>query len=163
MISTSATRLLSAAVLFGSLGLTSTASWAEGAFDGLAGYWNGSGRVQLSDGSTERIRCRASYAVAGGGHLLQQTLVCASDSARFDITSHVEENGGRITGSWSEATRNANGQVSGTARGGRIDAQVGGPGFAASLSVATRGSTQSVTIVPQGADVRNVSVSLKKR
>lgn len=163
MTSSSATRLLSAAVLFGSLGLTSTASYAAGAFDGLAGYWNGSGKVELSDGSSERIRCRASYAVAGAGRLLQQTLVCASASAKFDITSHVEENGGRITGSWTEATRNANGQVTGTARGGRIDAQVGGPGFSAALSVATRGASQSVSIVPQGTDIRNVSVSLKKR
>ncbi|MBI5130830.1 MAG: hypothetical protein HZA66_15415 [Rhodopseudomonas palustris] len=163
MTSSSATRLLSAAVLFGSLGLTSTASYAAGAFDGLAGYWNGSGKVELSDGSSERIRCRASYAVAGAGRLLQQTLVCASASAKFDITSHVEENGGRITGTWTEATRNANGQVAGTARGGRIDAQVGGPGFSAALSVATRGASQSVTIVPQGTDIRNVSVSLKKR
>ncbi|RJF66597.1 hypothetical protein [Rhodopseudomonas palustris] len=163
MTSSLATRLLSAAVLFGSLGLTSTASHAAGAFDGMSGYWNGSGRVQLSDGSAERIRCRASYAVAGGGRLLQQTLVCASDSARFDITSHVEENGGRLTGTWSEATRNVSGQVSGTAQGGSINAQVGGPGFSASLAVSTRGASQSVTITPQGSDIRNVSVSLKKR
>lgn len=163
MTSSSATRLLSAAVLFGSLGLTSTASYAAGAFEGMAGYWNGGGQVQLSDGSKERIRCRASYAVAGGGRLLQQTLVCASDSARFDITSNVEESGGRITGTWSEATRNVSGQVSGTAQGGRVNAQVGGPGFSASLSVATRGSSQSVTITPQGSDIRNVSVSLKRR
>ncbi|MCG6205634.1 hypothetical protein LPW26_13365 [Rhodopseudomonas sp. HC1] len=163
MNSSSATRLLSVAVLFGTLGLTSTASYAAGAFDGMSGYWNGGGTVQLSDGSSERIRCRASYAVAGGGRLLQQTLVCASDSARFDITSHVEENGGRITGTWSEATRNVNGQVTGTAQTGRVNAQVAGPGFSASLSVATRGSSQSVTITPQGSDIRNVSVSLKRR
>jgi hypothetical protein len=159
----SAARLLSAAVLSGSLAMISTASFAAGAFDGMAGYWNGSGQVQLSDGSNEPIRCRASYAVAGEGRLLQQTLVCASASAKFDITSNVEENGGRITGTWSEATRNANGQVSGTARGGRVDASVAGPGFTASLSVTTRGASQSVTIVPQGSDVRNVSVSLRKR
>ncbi|ABD05728.1 conserved hypothetical protein [Rhodopseudomonas palustris HaA2] len=159
----SAARLLSVVVLSGSFAMLSTTSFAAGAFDGMAGYWNGSGKVELSDGSTERIRCRASYAVAGEGRLLQQTLVCASTSAKFDITSHVEENGGRITGTWTEASRNANGQVTGTARGGRVDAQVAGPGFSASLSVATRGASQSVSIVPQGTNVRNVSVSLKKR
>jgi len=159
----SAARLLSVVILSGSFALVATTSFAAGAFDGLAGYWNGSGKVELSDGSSERIRCRASYAVAGAGRLLQQTLVCASASARFDITSHVEENGGRIVGTWTEATRNANGQVAGTARGGRIDAQVAGPGFSATLSVATRGASQSVTIVPQGTDIRSVAVSLKKR
>jgi hypothetical protein len=156
-------RVLSAVALAAGLGLAPTASYAAGEFDSLAGYWSGSGRVQLSDGSAERIRCRASYAVAGGGHLMQQHLTCASDSYKFDISSDVESRGGRISGTWREATRNVTGNVSGSARAGRIDVQVSGPGFSAGLSVATRGASQSVSIVPQGTDVRQISVTMRRR
>ena len=145
--------------------LAPTAGFAEGgAFDGLPGYWNGGGQVTLGDGSNERIRCKASYAVPSNPHLMQLHLVCASDSYRFDITSNVEERGGRLSGSWSEATRNVNGEVSGSASRGRINAQVAAPGFNAALAVTTRGASQSVAITPQGnTDVRGVSVTLRKR
>ena len=39
-----------------------SASYAQsGPFAGMAGNWSGAGTVILDDGSTERIRCRASY------------------------------------------------------------------------------------------------------
>ena len=36
-------------------------------FAGFSGVWSGNGKVSLSDGSSERIRCRATYAVDGSG------------------------------------------------------------------------------------------------
>jgi hypothetical protein len=147
-----------------SFGLGAPAASARGgAFDILAGYWSGGGRVQLSDGSSEPIRCRASYAIGGGGNLMQQKLTCASASYKFDISSNVEENGGRLSGSWSESTRGVNGQVEGVVRGGQISARVAAGGFNAALSVSTRGAAQSVLITPQGSDIRAVSVSMRKR
>jgi len=59
----------------------------------------------MSNGAAERIRCRATYAVNGAGRALQQTLRCASDSYRLDISSNVVSEGGALSGSWSEATR----------------------------------------------------------
>jgi hypothetical protein len=53
-------------------------------FAGLSGTWTGSGSVSLSDGSKERLRCRATYQVSAGDARLQQSLRCASDSYRFD-------------------------------------------------------------------------------
>ena len=35
------------------------------AFAGMAGTWSGGGTVTLDDGSSERIRCRATYKVGG--------------------------------------------------------------------------------------------------
>ena len=55
----------------------------------MAGVWSGGGTVTLDDGSTERIRCRATYAVGDGGNGLNQSLTCASDSYKFDLTSNV--------------------------------------------------------------------------
>ena len=35
----------------------------SGPFTGFSGSWSGNGAVALSDGTTERIRCKASYNV----------------------------------------------------------------------------------------------------
>jgi hypothetical protein len=101
--------------------LSVTASNAQsGPFAGFDGSWSGTGTVSLSDGTTERIRCRANYKVDGSGSGLQQTLRCASDSYKFDLSSNVTTQGDRIVGTWSEASRNINGNLQGTAGGGRI-------------------------------------------
>ena len=38
-----------------------------GPFAGFDGIWSGNGTVALSDGTTERIRCKADYKVNGSG------------------------------------------------------------------------------------------------
>src|SRR5579862_4432854 len=73
-------------------------------FAGLAGQWGGEGRISMSDGSTERIRCRALYSVSPTGANLHQDLRCASESYRLDITSRIVDEGGTIEGTWSEAS-----------------------------------------------------------
>src|SRR5246127_4730222 len=78
--------------------LSLSASYAQsgGPFAGFDGSWSGTGTVALSDGTTERIRCRASYKIDGSGSGLQQTLRCASDSYKFDLSSNVTSQGDRI-------------------------------------------------------------------
>src|SRR5581483_9880057 len=109
-------------------------------FAGRAGSWSGTGRIDMQNGSSERIRCRASYRVGGGGAAMHQELRCASDSYKFDVTSDIQANGGSISGTWSEASRNITGSVSGTASGGRIQARVEGGAFVATLTVNTQGN-----------------------
>jgi len=143
--------------------LMAPSAYAQSApFAGLAGTWSGGGRIYLETGTTERIRCRASYAVGGGGSTLQQQLRCASDSYRFEVNSSVESRGGTLSGSWSEMTRNVSGQISGRAAVGRIQARVDAGVFAADLTVNTSGNQQSVAIVPQGADIRIVAVTMRR-
>src|ERR1700732_1790046 len=112
----------------------------SGPFAGFDGSWSGNGTVSLSDGTTERIRCRASYKVDGSGSGLQQTLRCASDSYKFDLSSNVISQGDRITATGSEASRNVNGNLQGKAGGGQIDVFVEAAGFAATLNLTTRGN-----------------------
>jgi hypothetical protein len=135
---------------------------ATGPFTGLSGFWSGSGTVTLSNGANERIRCRANYTVDGDGNNLQQELRCASDSYRFELRGNVTHSGGQISGSWSEATRNTGGNLSGRAVEGLVQALVLGPAFAASLAVATRGDRQSVTIRSEGTEVARVSITLSR-
>jgi hypothetical protein len=157
------TRALSGLAFAISVGLIAPAAHAQSApFAGMAGSWSGGGRIDLQNGTSERIRCRALYAVAGGGSSLQQQLRCASDSYRFEVNSTVEQRAGSLSGTWSELTRNVSGQISGRAAAGRIQARVDAGIFAADLTVNTNGNQQSVAIVPQGADIRIVAVTMRK-
>src|SRR5580700_432074 len=100
-------------------------------FAGFDGAWSGSGTVSLSDGSSERLRCRAEYKIDNTGLGLKQTLKCASDSYKFNLSSDVTSQGDRISGQWTETGRNISGSLQGTAGSGKIDALVEAPGFTA--------------------------------
>ena len=92
----------------------------SGPFAGFSGSWSGNGTVALSDGTTERLRCKADHKVKDTGLQLKQNLHCASDSYKFDLSSDVTSQGGRISGNWSEASRNIFGNLQGMAGGGQI-------------------------------------------
>jgi hypothetical protein len=130
-------------------------------FAGLDGAWSGGGTVLLSDGSSERLRCKANYKVDNTGLGLKQTLRCASDSYKFDLSSEVTSQGDRVSGNWSETNRNISGSLQGTAGGGKIDVVVEAPGFTASLTLRTNGNRQTVQISSKG-DIRGVSITMVK-
>lgn len=134
---------------------------AGGPFAGMAGVWSGAGTVTLDDGSTERIRCRATYAVGAGGNGLQQTLTCASDSYKFNLSSNVTAQGSAISGTWSEASRNINGNIEGRTAGGVVQVIASAPGFSANISLTTRGNKQSVVIKAE-SQFRGASISLTR-
>src|ERR1700755_2299642 len=134
---------------------------SSGPFAGFDGAWTGTGTVSLPDGSTEHIRCKASYKVNGTGMGLKQKLDCASDSYKFDLTSDVTSNGERISGNWSNATRNIFGNLQGTAGGGQIDVFVEANGFAANLTLRTNGNKQTVQISSKG-EIRGVNITMVK-
>jgi hypothetical protein len=143
--------------------LTAIPAFAQtGPFAPLAGTWSGEGTITTSNGGGERIRCRARYTIAEGGRAFQQALTCASDSYKFEISSNVETDGTRVTGTWSEATRGVSGKLSGRISGPNISALVEGAGFSAGVAVNTRGKSQSVNIKPGGTDVTDVTVNLHK-
>ena len=144
------------------LALSTSAGHAQGRpFAGFDGAWSGSGTISLSDGSTERLRCRADYKVDKTGLGLKQTLRCASDSYRFDLASDVTSQGERVSGQWTETSRNVFGSLQGTAGGGRIDVMVEAPGFTASLTLRANGNRQTVQISSKG-DIRGVSITMVK-
>src|ERR1700761_8426108 len=134
---------------------------SSGPFAGFDGQWSGTGTVALSDGTTEHIRCKGDYKVKSNGVGLKQTLHCASDSYKFDLSSDVTSNGDRISGNWSEASRNVFGNLQGTAGGGQIDVFVEASGFAANLTLRTSGNRQTVQISSKG-DIRGVNITLVK-
>jgi len=62
---------IGAALLFS---VATSHAQSSGPFAGFDGAWTGTGTVSLSDGSTERIRCKADYKVDGSGLSLKQNL-----------------------------------------------------------------------------------------
>ena len=134
---------------------------AGGPFAGFDGNWTGAGNVTLSNGTTEHIRCKADYKVNNTGLGLKQNLHCASDSYKFDLSSDVTSQGDRISGNWSEASRNIFGNLQGTAGGGRIDVFVEASGFAANLTLRTNGNKQTVQISSKG-EIRGVTITMVK-
>jgi hypothetical protein len=153
-------RAIKAASIGAALILSVSASHAQsGPFAGFDGTWSGNGTVALSDGTTERIRCKADYKVNDSGLGLKQNLHCASDSYKFDLSSDVTSNGDRISGNWSERSRNIFGNLQGTAGGGQIDVFVEASGFAANLTLRTTGNKQSVSISSKG-EIRGVNITM---
>jgi hypothetical protein len=153
---------IEAAAVGAALMLSMSTSHAQSSpFAGFNGSWSGTGTVSLSDGTTEHIRCKADYKVNSSGLNLKQSLHCASDSYKFDLSSDVTSQGDRISGNWSEASRNVFGNLQGTAGGGQIDVFVEASGFAANLTLRTSGNRQTVQISSKG-DIRGVNITLVK-
>jgi len=154
--------LIGAIALLGAAVFGSSTYAQSGAFAGMAGVWAGSGVVTLDDGSTERIRCRATNAVGAGGNGLNLTLLCASDSYRFDLTGNLISDRGVLSGTWGESSRGINGTLAGRGANGNFQLAANAGGFNANLSLATRGNRQSVTITAQSG-FRGASIALSRR
>jgi hypothetical protein len=156
--------LLSVALLAGAIAILPPVGMAQsdGPFAGFAGSWRGSGRVVGTNGNSEPIRCRATYSVSPDGAGLSQSLVCASDSYRFDIRSDVISDGSSVHGTWQETTRNAVGSFDGRIRAGLFEGTVAGPGFSARMSVRTTSGRQVVSIDPQGTNVTKIDIAMTR-
>jgi hypothetical protein len=142
--------------------ISGSASHAQsGPFTGLAGVWSGGGSVTLDDGSSERIRCRATYAVGSGGNGLNQSLTCASDSYKFNLTSNVVAEGGSLSGTWSETSRGVSGSLQGRASSGVFQVIATAPGFTANLTLRTVGNKQSVVIRAE-SQFKGANISLTR-
>src|SRR5215207_5895493 len=131
-------------------------------FAGLSGSWSGSGTVRLQNGTTERLRCDASYKLAPSGGTLRQDLRCKSDSYKVDLKTTVINQGGAISGTWVESVKSVEGRISGQATPGQIRARAQAPGITVTLSVATKGDQQTISLRSQGDDSTQVSIVLRR-
>jgi hypothetical protein len=154
-------RLTFAAVAFFMSSLAAPASYAQssGPYAGMAGNWAGGGTVTLDDGSSERIRCRATYRVSGPN--MDMSLTCASDAYKFNLTAEVVDQGGTIVGQWSETSRNITGSLQGRGGGGNFQVTAVTAGFNANIALRTVGNRQSVTIRADSV-FRGANISLSK-
>jgi hypothetical protein len=151
--------LVGVALLWPQVGIAA----ADGPFAPLSGAWRGDGAATGADGKSEHIACRATNTISFDKINLTQSLICASDSYRFDIRTNVFTDGQSVHGTWQEATRNVSGNFSGDIRDGSINGAFTAPGFTATVSIQTAGDKEQVTIVPQGSDIAKVEIALTRR
>jgi hypothetical protein len=151
--------LIAAAVLLAPFASSPVHAQAGGPFAGMAGNWAGGGTVTLDDGSRERLRCRASYAVAGAQ--MQMTLTCASDAYKFQLGANVVDQGGVVSGNWTETSRNISGSLQGRGGGGSFEVVASTGGFNANISLRTAGNKQSINMRAD-SQFRAAAISLSR-
>ena len=155
-----ARRLTLTAVAFCMLAFTASTGHAQSnPFAGMAGTWSGGGTVTLDDGSSERIRCRATYRVSGPS--MDMTLTCASDAYKFALQANVVDQGGAVSGNWSETSRNIGGSLQGRGGGGNFQVVASAAGFNSRISLRTAGNKQTVDMSADSV-FRSVHMALSR-
>lgn len=155
-----ARRLTFAVVAFLLAAFAAPNSYAQSsAFAGMAGNWHGGGTVSLDDGSSERIRCRATYKVLGAS--MDLSLTCASDAYKFNLLAAVVARGGEVTGTWSETSRNIGGDIRGHGANGSFQVIAQAAGFTSNIALKTSGNKQSIAMRAD-SQFRAANISLSK-
>jgi hypothetical protein len=128
----------------------------------LNGSWSGSGRIDLTDGKSEDLKCTAYYTQKDGGAKVGVALRCASASNKVELRANLLSDGSRLTGNWEERTFNASGTVTGQASPTQIRLAINGGGFSGSMAVTTTGRSQAVSVSTQGLALKGVSIKLQR-
>jgi hypothetical protein len=152
-------KALLALALAVTLAASGSAAATSSPFRNFIGQWSGRGQVVGSNGHRESMRCRAEYSEVNGGAAVNLAIVCASESFKFDIRSHVEASG---EGYWTETSRNASGSLTGRIAENQFEGQISSPTFSAAISLTSNGRTQAVSIRPSGGDVADVRIELRR-
>lgn len=102
----------------------------------LDGTWNGAGRMVLSSGNAERVRCRATFR-RQASRTFGMSAICATPSARVSQVARVQQvSAGRFEGRFYNREYDVSGTIRVTVRGNRLTASLSGGGASALLSLA---------------------------
>jgi len=145
----------------GTGGLPQAEATPSGAFRTLDGTWQGAGRILLSSGRSERIRCRAYYRVLDGGSELGLAIRCAATDSRIELRASVNDSNGRLSGSWEERTFNATGQISGRIRPGNMSISIDGA-VNGSMKISYSERRQTINISTAADGLRGISIQLRR-
>jgi hypothetical protein len=127
----------------------------------MAGYWTGTGKIVLNNGNVENVKCVVTYKVTGSQ--LKQNLRCAGQGYSLNGSADLEiAASGAVTGSWTENTYSAKGNVTGKTTDRGFSLAISGPNFTAAMDAATTACKQTLEIVPKGFDVSRISLGLGK-
>ncbi len=151
-----------AAVLGAALLLPGAAALRAAPIDDLVGRWSGWGSVTMANGSSEQVKCVATYFVEAGGTSVKQNLRCASTSYKIDASAKLSNANGQLTGEWEEKTYSAVGSVAGRMNGTGFNLSIQGPAFSAAMAVTTTNCKQTIGITPTGFDISRIAISLGK-
>jgi hypothetical protein len=132
-------------------------------FAKYVGSWRGSGEVIEGEGAHERITCRANFVLSSGGKAVTQTLVCASDSFRLEISCYLEAEGQKVRGDCQEATRKVEGHLVGRVfEEGQFSGSISGLDFTAETSAMIAGRKLTVSLRTQGGGGAKAEIVLSR-
>ena len=139
-------------------GLLST-SWAASLSATLQGSWSGSGRITLTNGKSERIRCHGSGRQVTQNSIEQQ-FHCASTEKEFDFSTSIQFSGSTARGHWSAPDKS--GTLSGQASTSHMQLHLSSASGSGTLSATIGACSQSLTVTGWSNKLKSLSVNLKK-
>ncbi len=128
--------------------------------DEFSGYWSGIGSVTWNNGSTEQLKCVATY--RPGPDQVRQNLRCASQGYSISAAVELKVSGDVVTGTWEEKTYSANGAITGKVNDKGFVLSIIGPTFSADMTVDHTTCKQAIEIDPKGVDVTKIKIGLGK-
>jgi hypothetical protein len=138
---------------------------AAGPFTDFPGSWNGTGKIRVQGQNPQRLRCKANYRPRGSSQKeIDLQLSCDSDSYKFDLVGQfTADESNKITGRWSENSRNVGGTAIGEIKGDRMDIHVESSAFSANLALVTRSKQQTISFDAHGGgQVVDSSITLRR-
>lgn len=138
---------------------------AGGPFADFPGSWSGTGKIRVQGQSPERLRCKANYRARGSSESqIDLQLTCDSDSYKFDLVGDFEvDDGNKVSGHWSENSRNVGGTAIGSVRGDRMQIHIESSAFSANLNLTTKGKSQKISFDAHGGgQVVDSSITLSR-
>ena len=126
----------------------------------FSGYWSGVGVVTWSNGTTEQLKCVATY--RPGADQLRQNQRCASQGYSISAAVELKFAGDAVAGTWEEKTYSANGAITGRLTDTGFLLSIKGPTFSAAMNVEHSACKQSIDIEPIGVDVSRIKIGLGK-
>ena len=140
------------------------AAFAQGAatpFAHLAGQWHGSGTVRLTQGGSERLTCRGTYAVRSAGSELALTIRCQSENSKIEMKSSLSYEGGRVSGNWQERNFGLEGDVSGAAGANKLNLRISGQ-LQGTMVMSVSGTAHQVRIYTGGPGFKSVAINFTR-
>src|SRR5262249_32705176 len=115
-------------------------------FAKLVGRWLGDGRLGITGGASERVKCRVTYVLVDEGHQVRQTIRCAADSGSIEVQSTVVHAAGNLSGTWKELSRNWSGDLAGTVTASGFKVAIKGSELNANMDIIVKDNRQIVEI-----------------
>lgn len=135
---------------------------SAGPLDRFAGRWAGWGKLSLTNGNSEKMKCVTTYVVSGAGTKARQNLRCASPSYRIDAVVNLGVNGRRLVGNWREQIFSIGGTLKGATTKTGLRAIFRSDTLVGSLSISSGKCRQSLDIRTKGVEISGLSVDLAR-
>lgn len=147
------------------LALSASQAGAESAksvIEQLDGRWSGWGQVKMSNGSSEQVKCVATFFVQGTGTAVRQNLRCASSSYKIDVRADLAVSGETVSGSWEERNHSNTGRLSGRLSGSTFKLAISGQALSADMTMSASTCKLNINIAPEAYNVDRIAIGLRK-